>query len=54
MRRNPETASNDVNDYRTKDELDLFFPPARLYGSRSRKNAKLIEGVRRAVEEAQA
>lgn len=53
MRRNPETASEDVNDYRNGSELSLWFPP-RLYGSRSRKNQKLLDGVRQVVEEVQA
>jgi len=48
MRRNPETASNDVNDYRTKDELDLFFPSS-LYGSRSKKNKQLMDALKDAT-----
>ena len=48
MRRNPETASNDVNDYRTKDELDLFFPSS-LYGSRSKKNRQLMDALKDAT-----
>lgn len=52
MRRNPATASEDVNDYRTEDELHLVFPSI-LYGSRSRKNQKLLDGVKAAVEASQ-
>lgn len=38
-----------------KDVLEIITVfSARLYGSRSRKNQKLLDGVRRAVEEAQA
>lgn len=53
MRRNPESASEDINDYRKESELHLKFP-ARLYGSRSRKNQKLLDSVKKAVEEMQA
>ncbi|MBD3817112.1 MAG: hypothetical protein IE913_11875 [Halothiobacillus sp.] len=53
MRRNPATASEDVNDYRTEDELHLVFPH-RPYASRSRKNQKILDGVKKAVEESQA
>ena len=36
-----------------KDVLDIITVfSARLYGSRSRKNQKLIDGVRKAVEDA--
>lgn len=38
-----------------KDVLEIITVfSARLYGSRSRKNQKLLDGVRKAVEEAQA
>ena len=38
-----------------KDVLEIITVfSARLYGSRSRKNQKLLEGVRKAVEEAEA
>ena len=37
-----------------KDVLEIITViSARLYGSRSRKNQKLLEGVKKAVEEAQ-
>jgi len=38
-----------------KDVLEMITVfSARLYGSRSRKNQKLLEGVRKAVDEAEA
>jgi predicted site-specific integrase-resolvase len=40
-----------------KDDHALFgavVEPARLYGSRSRKNQKLLDSVKKAVEEMQA
>ena len=38
-----------------KDVLEIItFFSARLYGSRSRKNQKLLGGIKKAVEEAQA
>jgi len=38
-----------------KDVLEIITVfSARLYGARSRKNQKLLDGVKKAVEEAQA
>ena len=49
MRRNLAEASENVNDYRNEGELHLLFP-ARLYGSRAKRNRKLIDNLQKSVE----
>jgi predicted site-specific integrase-resolvase len=51
---NPEEDTTFEEDW-AKDVLEIITVfSARLYGSRSRKNPKLIDGVKKAVEETQA
>ena len=51
---NPAQQGKDAEEDLAKDMLEIITVfSARLYGSRSRKNQKLLDGVKKAVEESQ-